>query len=190
MLAALRARLGGGAAPPRAALALAGGVPPLARASLHALAGEAAGFAAVLLGRAGGVSVWVGGEWPALAPLGLAPARVILVRAAGDDAAWAAEQALRCPAVGGVVVADALPAAALRALADAASEGGGVGLLLGDAPPPDSPVASRWAVAGRAAGRLADPSWEVSLLRGRGTRPAGPWALTWRAGEGALALEA
>jgi hypothetical protein len=40
-----------------------------------------------------------------------------------------------------------------------------------------------------AARGLADPRWEIELLRARGGRPAGPWAVTWRAAAGELELD-
>lgn len=104
------------------------------------------------------------------------------MRAAGSDAAWAAAQALRCPGFGGVVLAAPAPRDGLAA---AAAEGGGIGLLLD----PGEAEDGDWLVEGLAAGRLAHPSWQVTpVRRGRG-RAAGPWVLTWRAGDGALVLE-
>ena len=82
----------------------------LARGCLHELCGApdqgaALGFAAVLLGRLmgdGGHVVWIGPRdelfGPGLAELGLAPARLIVVRARARAARlWALEEALRSP---------------------------------------------------------------------------------------------
>lgn len=197
LLAALRARAAG-ATPGGGGVALPPGLPRLPGAVLHELRGESEGLAAVLMGRAGGLGVWIAGAagpWPVLAPHGLAPAQLLLARAVGADATWAAEEALRCPGVGAVVLAggEAPAADALRRLAAAAAQGGGLGLVVrpADAPELEVPAASCWTVEGiGAAGRFADPRWEVSLRRGRGGRPSGPWTLAWRAGEGALVLDA
>ena len=60
-----------------------------------------------------------------------------------------------------------------------------IGLLLGQG----EAAGAGWRVEGAGGGGLADPSWQVSLARGRRGRAEGPWRLTWRAGEGRLVLE-
>ena len=228
LLAALRSRIARmegtgrethGAIPICEGIGLSGG---LARAALHeVLASEpgcGAAFSAVLLGRAGGTVLWIGAgvdaltAWPpGLARFGLLPANLILLRAEHwADALWAMEEALRCPAVAGAVLAPDWagdPAAhapdltASRRLQLAAEAGGGIGLLLrpdlpmkAGANPPPSVAASRWRVAAHnAAGAgqgMGDPSWRLELLRLRGGKPGGPWTVTWRAAEGRIDREA
>ena len=156
LLAALRARVarlenaGREAAPGPALVPLCDGLPVagLARGGLHELLaaspGAGAGFAAVLLGLAGGTVLWIAGgaartmPWPpGLARCGLPPERLVLLRAdRPEDAFWAMEESLRCPAVGGALLAlDArqeamLTLTATRRLQLAAEAGGGIGLLL------------------------------------------------------------
>ncbi|OYW21392.1 MAG: hypothetical protein B7Z52_00915 [Burkholderiales bacterium 12-64-5] len=192
----------------------------LARAAMHEVAastpGSAAAFCAVLLARSGGTVLWIAAgapslqAWPpGLARCGLAPANLVLVRAeAWADALWAMEEALRCPAVTGALLAppwDGAPArldlTATRRLQLAAETGGALGLLLRPdlssqgLPGPDPSAASTsWRVeplpsAGAGHG-LGDPRWQLELLRARGGRPGGPWAVTWRAASGAMELEA
>lgn len=231
LLAALRARVarleGGGrethgAAPIPVCDGL--GLPGdgLARAALHeVLAAEpgcGAAFAAVLLGRTGGTVLWIAAgadaltAWPpGLARFGLLPANLILLRAEHwSDALWAMEEALRCPAVAGALLApdwSGDPAAhapdltASRRLQLAAEAGGGIGLLLRPDPhiktganPPASAAASRWRIAAHnsaGAGQgMGDPCWRLELLRLRGGRPGGPWTVTWRAAAGRIDREA
>jgi protein ImuA len=217
LLSALRARTarleGAGRAADAGEVPLAPGLPVLARAALHEVVAESpgcgAGFCAVLLGRAGGTVLWIGDggllAWPpGLAGHGLSPAQLVLVRAEGvADALWAMEEALRCPAVSGVLLS--LPAEAsldltvTRRLHLAAGAGGALGLLLrcdeGEAAGASrhgagTAAETRWRVAPLGAARgLADPRWEIELLRARGGRPAGPWAVTWRAAAGELELD-
>ncbi len=199
---AIDAALPGGAGLPRAAL----------HEILAAGAGAAAGFAALLLARSGATVFWIArapDAWPpGLARFGLPPSRLVLVQAeAESDALWATEEALRCAAVSGVVLADAVPdATASRRLQLAAETGGGIGLLLrddagvghgnhagavrgGEGP---SLATTRWRVSGRAGGgsrhNLSDPQWGLELLRGRAGRPAS-WNVTWRPGSETLVPE-
>jgi protein ImuA len=226
LLAALRARVarlegagreehGAAPIPVCEGLGLSGG--GLARAALHEILaaepGCGAAFAAMLLGRAGGTVLWIGAgadaltAWPpGLARFGLLPANLILLRAAQwSDALWAMEEALRCPAVAGVLLApdwagdpaaQALDLTASRRLQLAAEAGGGIGLLLRPdlAEPPPSVAASRWRIAAQnAAGAgqgIGDPCWRLELLRQRGGRPGGPWRVTWRAAAGRIDREA
>jgi len=72
---------------------------------------------------------------PAVAALGISPDRLLVVRPRwASDALWAAEQALRCPAVGAVVATSLAPdGAQSRRLQLAAESGGTLGLILGPA---------------------------------------------------------
>jgi len=149
----------------------------------------AAGFAAFLLGRlarstesGGGRGVlWASlGEGdlhpPALAAFGLDPGAVILLSAPSPaELLWAMEEALRSPALAGVVgEIDRLDLTAGRRLQLAAAAGGGVGFLLLRADRPAAAVSAaalRWRV-----GAGPDRAWHVELLRRRGGRP-GAWIL-------------
>lgn len=210
LLSALRARtarLEGAGRMDAGEVPLAAGLPGLSRAALHEVVAESpgcgAGFCAVLLGRSGGTVIWIGDggllAWPpGLAGHGLSPSQLVLVRAdSTTDALWAMEEALRCPAVSGVLLglpADAtLDLTTTRRLHLAAGTGGALGLLLrteageGGA---GTAALTRWRVAPLGGARgLADPRWEVELLRARGGRPAGPWAVTWRAAAAELELD-
>ncbi len=217
LLSALRARVarleGAGRAQHDAApvplcdgLRLPGG--GLARAALHEVLATAPGcgaaFCAMLLGRSGGTVLWISGSgeaWPpGLARFGLAPARLVLVRAMQwQDALWAMEEALRCAAVTGALLEvpeegeAGLDLTATRRLQLAAEAGGALGLVLR----PDalglgqSAATTRWRVGslGGEGRGLGDPRWQLELLRARGGRPGGPWAVTWRAAAGTLELD-
>jgi protein ImuA len=218
LLEALRARVaqlgntGQDGTAGRALIPLCPGLPlaGLARGGLHELRtaspGAGAGFAAVLLGLAGGTVLWIaGGEnrtmpWPpGLLRCGLPPERLILLRAdRPEDALWAMEEALRCPALGGVLLSlDAkreamLTLTATRRLQLAAEAGGGLGLLLRperSARSSQSVALTRWQVEPDGYGLPSDPCWRLTLLRARGARPGGPWRLRWIAAEARLALE-
>lgn len=148
----------------------------LARAAVHDVLavspGGGAAFCAVLLARAQGTILWIacGGDallaWPpGLMRFGLAPASLVLVRAERwSDALWAMEEALRCPAVGGALLAanldekvggSRLDLTATRRLQLAAEAGGAFGLLLR----PDTGLADPRAEASAAATR-----WRVGSL--------------------------
>lgn len=230
VLAALRsrvARLEGsgrapqdlGAIPVCEGMGLPGG--GLARAAVHdvlaASPGGGAAFCAVLLARARGTILWIacGGEgllaWPpGLLRFGLAPASLVLVRAERwSDALWAMEEALRCPAVGGALLAASpgraagegrLDLTATRRLQLAAEAGGAFGLLLrpdaglsgAESRAEPSAAATRWRVGSLpagAAGGLDEPRWRLELLRAKGGAPGGPWSVTWHAATGRLQLE-
>jgi protein ImuA len=148
----------------------------------------AAGFAAFLLarlvgqvGERGRGVLWASlGEGdlypPGLARFGLDPAAMILLSAPSPaELLWAMEEALRSPALAGVVgEVDRIDLTAGRRLQLAAAAGGGVGFLLlrADRPPAAvSTAALRWRV-----GAGPDRSWHVELLRRRGGRP-GAWIL-------------
>ncbi|MBB5689077.1 hypothetical protein GXW77_00375 [Roseomonas alkaliterrae] len=169
-----------------------GGLP---RAALHEILaaepGAAAGFAALVLARAGGTVLWIAPEpdaWPpGLARFGLSPAQLVLVRAAREqDALWAMEETLRCPAVGAaLLVAGALDLTAARRLQLAAEAGGVLGLLLRPDADNAAPTAAltRWRIGAVTSDSgsphaLGDPAWSLDLLRCRGGRPAS-WRATW-----------
>jgi len=177
----------------------------LDRAALHEVLAEAPGaaaaFCALVLARAGRTAFWIGPDpdpWPpGMAQFGLDPARLVLVRARKPaDALWAAEEALRCPAVGAVLLsARQLDLTAARRLMLAAATGGGIGLLLrpdDDSPGPTAAI-TRWRIgtlpgSGAARHDLGDPRWRLTLLRARGGRPQA-WTATWHAGSETLGVE-
>jgi protein ImuA len=209
LLAALRGTLARHQPAPRAgAVGVAGEIDPalpgggLSRGAVHEITAEDTGsctaFCGHLLSRAGGPAAWIGPPraadlpWPpGLAPFGLDPAGLLLIDAAGEDALWAAEQALRSPALAAVVaVLPRLDLAAARRLQLAAEAGGTLGLLLrpsearpGEARPAPTAARTRWRISplpgrGGAAHRLGDTRWRLDLLLARGGRPA-RWDVTW-----------
>lgn len=207
LLAALRARAAHGAAAPAGPLrlgdAIDGQLPGggLARGALHEMLvadNAALGFAAILLGQAGGSAVWIAGDRDAMpsapARFGLDPARLVLVRASGADAAWAMEEALRSAVAGAVLVLPRAPDAATeRRLALAARTGGGLGLLLHageDGAPGQALTRWRLAVASGGTSRQAldDPRWHLAWLGRRGGAPCS-WTIAWSAASGALRVE-
>jgi protein ImuA len=83
---------------------------------------------------------------------------------------------------------------ATRRLQLAAETGGALGLLLRPdaASAEHTAAATRWRIGSLyadAAQGLDDPRWKLELLRVRGGRPGGPWAVTWRAAAGRLDLD-
>jgi len=169
-----------------------GGLP---RAALHEILaaepGAAAGFAALVLARAGGTVLWIAPDpdaWPpGLARFGLSPAHLVLVRAPrAQDALWAMEETLRCPAVGAaLLMTGALDLTAARRLQLAAEAGGVLGLLLRPDEDNASPTAAltRWRIGATPSDSasphaIGDPAWSLDLLRCRGGRPA-TWRATW-----------
>ncbi|HLT00673.1 MAG TPA: hypothetical protein VK001_00765, partial [Geminicoccaceae bacterium] len=182
----------------------------LMRGCLHELCGAAdrgaaLGFATALLGRLmadGGHVVWIGPRdelfAPGLAELGLAPERLIVVRARARDARlWALEEALRSSEVAAALAEiDRLSLTESRRLQLAAEAKGVSALLL--RPPgagaTPSAAATRWRIEaapstmsdaathgayGRAGRVLGPPHWQVSLFRCRGGR-TGSWQVAWR----------
>ncbi|MFC7738104.1 ImuA family protein [Roseomonas sp. GCM10028921] len=177
-----------------------GGLP---RAALHEIlsdgAGAAAGFAALLMARSGSTVFWIARDpdpWPpGLAGFGLPPSRLVVAQPSNhQDALWATEEALRCPAVSAVLLMTERPdATAMRRLQLAAETGGGIGLLLRASEEEEGPslATTRWRVTGRAGGSmhdLGDPQWTLELLRCRGGRPRS-WQVTWRAGMESLVMD-
>lgn len=158
-------------------------------------AAAATGFAAALLGRIAerhGPAVWIGRgldlHAPGLAAYGLAPERLIVVRAVrGADILWAMEEVLRCRGIGAVLgeVRNLDPTAGRR-LQLAAEAGGATGFVL-RRPGPAGAVsaATRWVLAPvpslPAPGEpgVGRPRWRARLLRSRGGRP-GEWLMEWR----------
>jgi protein ImuA len=183
----------------------------LARGCLHELCGAAdrgaaLGFAVALLGRLmadGGHAVWIGPRdelfAPGLAELGLAPERLIVVRARAQGARlWALEEALRSPGLAAALAEiDRLSLTESRRLQLAAEAPGVSALLL--RPPgagaTPSAAATRWLIeaapstaipgavtlgaTGRAGRAFGPPHWRVSLFRCRGGR-TGSWQVAWR----------
>jgi cell division inhibitor SulA/protein ImuA len=125
------------------------------------------------LSRAGLTLAWIAPPYlpcaPGLAQGGIDLARLLLVGARDDhEALWAAEQALRCPAIGAVLL---WPAAAtercVRRLQLAAESGGSLGFLF--RPPAaaaaPSPAALRLRLCPQRAGL------EIRIIKARGGRP-------------------
>lgn len=179
-----------------------GGLP---RAALHEILaaepGAAAGFATMVLARAGGTVLWIAPEpdaWPpGLARFDLSPAQLLLVRAPRrQDALWAMEETLRCSAVGAaLLVADELDLTAARRLQLAAEAGGVLGLLLRPDEDSAAPTAAltRWRIGAAVSDsqsphELGDPAWSLDLLRCRGGR-GGAWRATWHEGQASLVTE-
>jgi protein ImuA len=209
--AALRARIGrmqgggvaGGAVPVAEAVdpALPNGT-GLPRAATHEIAatdhdiGSAFGFAAMLSARACAgpepqTTFWIEPEpsiWPpGAARFGLRPESLVLVAASGVDSLWAAEEALRCPAVGAacLVYPKPLDMAASRRLQLAAEAGGGLGLVLlhPEALSHASAARTRWRIAaspgtGTTSFDLGQPAWRLELVKAVGGQ-AGEWEVIW-----------
>lgn len=131
---------------------------------------------------------------PGLAAWGLAPERLLVVRAGtGAELLWALEEALRCRGLGAALAeVEGIDPTSARRLQLAAEAGGVTAFLLRPGPSPSgrrrAPAASavtRWAVTpvpGRADGSrpgLGAPLWRLDLLRCRGGRP-GAWIAEWR----------
>ncbi len=199
---------------------LPGGGLPLA--GLHEIAGEraewddgaAAGFTLALVTRLAAVRpgpiLWAAARLdlygPGLAGFGLAPARLILVRAPGDGAVlWALEEGLRSGALAAVIgELGELERSAGRRLQLAAEAGGLPCFLLrrrlfarrrAEAP---SAALTRWRISPQpsAAPDLASdqrllgrPRWRAELLRCRGAAPA-DFLLEWDDATGDFALAA
>jgi protein ImuA len=148
--------------------------------------------------------VWIGPRddlfAPGLSALGLAPERLIVVRAGARDARlWALEEALRSPGLAAVLAeVDRLTLTQSRRLQLAAEAKGVTAFLLRPLVACDAPCAAvtRWRISA-----LPDttqcwgpPQWQVELFRCRGGR-TGTWSMAWREGgfheiKSALALAA
>lgn len=183
--------------------ALGGGLAP---AALHEITatGEAeiaaaTGFTLALAARAPARAVlWIAEEMtgresgapygPGLDAIGVAPERLVIVTAAhARDVLWAMEEALRCRAVGAVIselrsergVGDV----AVRRLSLAATERGGLALLLRTTPSADAtPADTRWIVGPAASAPtrhgIGPPRFAVQLVRNR-RGVLGSWVLEW-----------
>lgn len=134
---------------------------------------------------------------PALAALGLAPERMVMVRPSRPaQVLWALEECLRSPAVAAVVAqTTAIAPIAARRLHLAVRESAGLALLLNSGPALAG-AATRWRVATMGRGtdtpatataapqETGDCRWQVALLRCRG-RSAGDdgtiatWNVDW-----------
>jgi protein ImuA len=135
---------------------------------------------------------------PGLVALGLDPADV-LIGVMPDDAMLlrAAVDALRCPALGALIVelrgrAPLLDLTASRRLALAAEESGVIACVLRiGAEPTPSAAATRWRVAAAPSDPLAGDTpghsaFHLSLLRRRGGADGGEWRLIWNGERGAF----
>ncbi|MDX3901724.1 MAG: hypothetical protein QHC40_14620 [Sphingobium sp.] len=190
----------------------------LARGRLHELfaepeeAGAGAGMSLLLGWRAAGEgqaplfwlrsqgSARMGGApyGPGLAALGIAPDR-LLIGTLADSAALlqAALDALRCPALGAVVIETRGPQplidlTASRRLALAAEASGVTALMLriGDAPAP-SAAETRWRVAAAPSAPLpgdapGHSAFDLRLLRRRAGPDGMGWRMEWQAHRGAF----
>jgi protein ImuA len=211
-LAALRARLariqGGGrtaadavpvAKPVDAALPGGLGLP---RGASHEVAaaegdsGSAFGFASMLAARACAgpepkTTFWIEPEpaiWPAGAlRFGMRPETLVVVAAHGVDSLWAAEEALRCPAVGAACLVHPKPLdlPASRRLQLAAERGGGIGLVLvrPEALAQSSAARTRWRISSAPGTGMRDydlgqAAWQLELAKAVGGRPD-EWKLIW-----------
>lgn len=172
-------------------------------AAAAAEATAAAGFAAALALRAAGGRplLWVRQGFaeietgalhaPGLAALGVDPDALILVRAREAlGVLCAGLEALRCPALGAVLIEPwgepkALDFTASRRLALAAARSGVTCLLLRlDATPWPSAAATRWRVAAAPSRALAANApgtacFDITLLRQRAGRAGTSWRLEW-----------
>jgi protein ImuA len=174
----------------------------LARGCLHELYGEpcqaaALGFAVALLGRLladGGHAVWIGPRdelfGPGLAEMGLAPERLLVVRARARDARlWALEEALHSSGlVAALAEVDRLSLIQSRRLQLAAETKGVSALLLRPltAGASLSVAQTRWRITalgsrGESRRELGPPRWRVELVRCRGGR-TGVWQIERRPG--------
>jgi protein ImuA len=176
-----------------------GGLP---LACQHEIAGQpgdrggAFGFALGMLIRLGGKApiLWcqradAGSETgtlyaPGIAGFGLAPERLLVVRAQNTaQVLWAMEEGLRSSGLAAVVgEVDAVGFADSRRLQLAAEAGGVTALTIVPHQTAISGAVTRWSVASsgrREAGRWEwAPRWHVALTRARGGAPAA-WELEW-----------
>lgn len=158
------------------------------------------GFCAMLLGRLAcrGPVLWCLNQGdppyaPGLAAYGLSPDRLLLAACPDDrEVLWTMEEALRCPAVGGVVgEVRSIDFTAGRRLQLAAEAGGVTGLLLLPAEGRSGGGATtRWRVAASASrptpwGGLGPARWHLALERCRGGMPR-TWTVEWREDEQTL----
>jgi protein ImuA len=128
-------------------------------------------------------SIWAAGA----ARFGLTPESLVVVAASGVDGLWAAEEALRCPAVGAacLIYPKPLDMPASRRLQLAAEAGGGLGIVLvrPEALAQPSAARTRWRVAAapgvsQHSYDMGLPAWRLELVKAVGGRP-GVWDLVW-----------
>ena len=177
---------------------------------IAAAPGAGIGFLAALLGRAAGAAapvLWCRRErglyGPGLAPLGLGPDRLVVIRAnRANDLLWAMEEGLRSGAPSAVVgEIGEVPPVALRRLQLAAESGATAAVLLRPdrLRAPSSPAVTRWRVTPapshpRSVAALAPvswpgpPRWRLELLRcrsgalgwaGETAKASGTWFVEW-----------
>jgi len=136
----------------------------------------ALGFAALWLGRLadhlGKPVLWLAAEepyGPGLFALGLAPQRLLMVRARRPaQLLWALETALHCSDLAGVLVEmHGLELVAARRLQLAARAGGVTALLVNDGQPANNAL-SRWRVGPAPAALDGNWRWRLQLCRCRG----------------------
>ncbi len=169
-------------------------------------AGAATGFLLALLTRVmkaeTGPVLWCGRRpelyAPALAALGLDPARLIVVRARTEtDRLWAFEEGLRTKGLAAAIaeLEKPLDLAGSRRLQLAAEKGAtGFALRLDGAAAAASAVETRWRIAAAPSAApaddvdgIGDPRWQVVLERCRGGRP-GHWLMEKNDATGDLSL--
>jgi protein ImuA len=172
-------------------------------------AGAATGFLFALLGRLlrveSGPVMWCARQpdlyAPALAAMGLDPARLILVRVRNEtERLWAFEEGLRTRGLAAMVceLEKPLDLAGSRRL-QLAAETGSTGFALrldGQGIAGASAMETRWRIASAPSRPAEDdplapglPRWTVSLDRCRGGRP-GHWLMEWNDATGDLAVAA
>ena len=166
--------------------------------------GAGTGFAALLAARASAASpddvgtvLWISEEpdlFPAgLVRFGLRPGSLVVARGTERDVLWAAEEALRSPAVAAVVLeAKRMDLTVSRRLQLAAEANAVLGLVLrrDETDTEPSSLRTRWRVWARpgngySAHDLGLPVWRLELLKARGTAPRS-WELMWDEQAGAL----
>jgi protein ImuA len=138
---------------------------------------------------------------PGLGAFGLAPSRLLLVRARnGREALWTLEEGLRCRSVSVAIGAvDEVPMVASRRLQLAAESNGATAFLLLDARPARAPSAAfaRWRVAAAPGPPASDGPvkrvrpgiWRLELARCRGGA-GGVWHVEWNDETHSFALAA
>ncbi|MFA5122493.1 ImuA family protein [Zavarzinia sp.] len=173
----------------------------LAAGTLHEVAGPAGAGLCLRLAPAARPLFWLGTEAgfataglphaPGLEGLGLDLRRLFcLVLPRAEDVLWAAEEALRCRAVGAVLVelpgpGKAADLTATRRLSLAARDGGGFAFLVRhQATAEPSAAATRWTVAPVPGpvdgfGGLGETALDLTLTKNR-RGPCGRWTITWR----------
>src|SRR5262249_37280774 len=170
----------------------------------------ATGFALALALAAGGSgrkqeTIWIAEDLslaengapygPGLPEIGIAPERLLTVTAArGRDVLWAMEEALRCRAIGVVIVelrSRAIDTVATRRLSLAATAGNTLGLIPRAAPAgARSAAATRWIIGAAPSWRarggersdVGPPRLTTHLIRNR-RGPLGAWIVEWNSVE-------